>query len=485
MQIRKFATGLVSLTSIILVAFACQKSDAISSITVSPGEDLADLAYSAPEGMTIYLKPGVYRMQMIRPRDGQTFIGQDGAILSGAMVLTDWDQEDGLWVVDGLPDPLHRSGYCDEGYELCTYREDMFVDGVLYRRVDDKSKLGPGLWYGGDNKAYIQINPEGRLIELGVTPAAFTGKAQNVTIKNIIVEKYASEAQQGAIQGTQSTGWQVIDVTARWNHGGGLSPGKSMIVQGGSYSYNGQIGMVGEGDGAVIENTEISFNNYANYNWGWEAGGTKFWRTDGMTIRNNCVHNNYGPGLWTDIDNINILYENNVVFANDGDGIKHEISYKATIRNNFVGLNGKGKDNWLWGSQILVQNSSDVEVYENVVEVPISFGNGIGLIHQKRGDGAHGPWVTTNVKVHDNLIVYLANRGGTGLVTDFDHEVFEKDLSNKFDRNTYVLTNRDQRFWRDNDGDATMYNLGDSPMEKEGKIVIETRKGKVVQCDVK
>ena len=51
------------------------------------------------------------------------------------------------------------------------------------------------------------------------------------------------------------------------------------------------------------------------------------------------------------------------------DGIKHEISYDAIIRNNIVAGNGGSFDEWLWGSQILVQNSSNVEVYGNFVEV--------------------------------------------------------------------------------------------------------------------
>ena len=68
-------------------------------------------------------------------------------------------------------------------------------------------------------------------------------------------------------------------------------------------------------------------------------------------MRDSCVHHNAGPGLWTDFDNIHTLYEGNTVFLNGEDGIKHEISYDATIRNNVVAANGQSKDNWLWGSQ--------------------------------------------------------------------------------------------------------------------------------------
>ena len=47
-------------------------------------------------------------------------------------------------------------------------------------------------------------------------------------------------------------------------------------------------------------------------------------------------------------------------------------------------------DNWLWGSQILIQNSSNVKVYRNLVEIAADFGNGIGVIYQDRREEAHG-----------------------------------------------------------------------------------------------
>ncbi|MPY74222.1 MAG: hypothetical protein GEU87_08165 [Alphaproteobacteria bacterium] len=477
--------SIVAVTGLPLMAFGCQQIDAQNSISLKPGDDVQAAVASAPEGAEFHFAPGIYRMQMIKPKNGQKFIGKPGVVLSGAKILDNWKPLGATWAVSGLPEPLHRSGECDEGFDLCSYREDLFVDGKLYQRVASLSRLSPGKWLAEDDKVYLRTKPAGRKVEIGLAPYAFAGNAENVTIRNLVIEKYATEAQHGAIDGSEGKGWQVIDVVARWNHGGGLYPGKNMVVRGGSYSYNGQIGMVGEGDGAVIDGVEIAHNNWANYNWGWEAGGTKFWRSDGLVVRNSCIHSNNGPGLWTDIDNINILIENNTVFGNDGDGIKHEISYKATIRKNFVTNNGKGKDEWMWGSQILVQNSSDVEVYENTVEVPAKFGNGIGLINQERGDGAHGPWVTTKTNVHDNLIVYLGNRGVTGLVTDVRIEQFNNDHSNFFNRNTYVVTREDQAFWKDMDGDATWSNLRDSHMEKDGKLIVERRSPTKVKCGSK
>ena len=70
----------------------------------------------------------------------------------------------------------------------------------------------------------------------------------------------------------------------------------------------------------MLENSELSYNNTAGYNWGWEAGGTKWTHTDGLIVRNNYVHDNYGNGLWTDGSNINIVYEGNVVEDNYGAG---------------------------------------------------------------------------------------------------------------------------------------------------------------------
>ena len=299
---------------------------------------------------------------------------------------------------------------------LPVQREDLFFNGRLYQRVASLEDLGPGKWFYDDRSAYVVDDPSGQLVELGVTPAAFHGDAASVVIKDLIVEKYATNAQEGAILADEGRGWRIANVTARWNHGAGLSFGPETEVAGGSFSYNGQLGIRGAGgEGSRIEGVEIAFNNYAGYSPWWEAGGAKFLETTGLIVQNSCVHHNQGRGLWTDYDNRNTLYEGNIVFSNANDGIKHEISYDAIIRDNIVAANGSDYDNWLWGSQILVQNSSNVEVYGNLVEVAADFGNGVGIVQQDRGEGAYGPWHAVRNAVHDNTIVHLGSPARTGL----------------------------------------------------------------------
>ena len=124
--------------------------------------------------------------------------------------------------------------------------------------------------------------------------------------------------------------------------------------------------------------------------------------THNLIVRGNLVHHNYGPGLWTDVDNIDTLYEYNEVSDNDDAGIFHEISYRATIRNNTVSRNGFGYHPWLWGAGIQVAASRDVEVYGNVL---IDNAQGIAALQQNRGTGLYGPRQVVNLYVHDNTII--------------------------------------------------------------------------------
>ena len=48
-----------------------------------------------------------------------------------------------------------------------------------------------------------------------------------------------------------------------------------------------------------------------------------------LTFKSNYVHDNGGPGLWADTNNINTTFDGNTISNNWGPGIYDEISYNA------------------------------------------------------------------------------------------------------------------------------------------------------------
>jgi hypothetical protein len=179
-----------------------------------------------------------------------------------------------------------------------------------------------------------------------------------------------------------------------------------MHVVGNNIHHQGNLGLAGSGKSVLVKDNEIAYNNTAGFAPGWEAGATKFAATDGLVVQANYIHHNHGAGLWSDVNCINTLYENNRVEDNDWRGIIYEISYKATIRYNIFRRNGFNLPlarAWsVDGAGILISNSRDVEVYGNTIE---NNKNGIGGIQTDRGSGTYGAHLLANLSVHDNTIV--------------------------------------------------------------------------------
>jgi hypothetical protein len=419
-------------------------------VTLSPTDNIQQAVNAAPEGTTFALQAGVYRMQSIVPKNSDIFTGTGTVILNGSQVLS--FQLDpagsGLWVAKAIASSTIQ-GSCQSAYPLCGYVQDLFIDNVLQTPASNSQGLAAGSWYfdRSNNAVYVPGNPSNHVVELGMTTNAFSGSASGVQINHLTVEKYAVPAQNGAIGATQSgTAWIVDHVESRWNHGAGIELGAGSQITNSFIHHNGQLGIALGGINCVASNNEISWNNYAGFSTGWEAGGSKFWATTNLAVQSNYVHDNNGPGLWTDNNNVGTLYENNTVINNASTGIQHEISYNAIIRNNTVKGNGNSPSVVsLWqGSQIMVQNSSNVEVYGNTVEVPSVGGNGIGLMNQSRGSGTLGPWVAANNYVHNNTVVYLGAGGYSGIVDDTGGN---SAVGNQFDYNHYTLQNGGSKHW--------------------------------------
>nr|MBA3710275.1 NPCBM/NEW2 domain-containing protein [Planctomycetota bacterium] len=368
-------------------------------------------------------------------------------VLSGARLLTAFSRSGSLWVATGQTQQGQVYGEPQPGFDGATYPEDLFIDDRPLRHVTALAAVAPGSWYFdyAADAIYFADDPTGRTVETSVTRLAFWGTSGGVAIRNLRIEKYANQPQVGAIGGQfHGADWTIANCDVRLNHGLGIGMGDRGHAARNHVHDNGQMGIGGNGADLLVEGNEIDHNNFARINPGWEAGGTKWALTQRLIVRGNFSHHNGGPGLWTDTDNIDTLYENNRVEDNENEGIVHEISYRAVIRGNTVLRNGWGDwagRGWLWNAGIGVHASPDVEVVGNTLRGNF---NGIVGIQQGRGAGAYGPYLVQNLNVHDNLVVqetvpasgYLS---ASGIVQDVGDTAVFTSRNNRWTNDTYYL----------------------------------------------
>ena len=263
---------------------------------------------------------------------------------------------------------------------------------------------------------------------------AFSGDADDVVISGLEIVDYGTPTQFGSVY-VSGSGWLVEGNEVHGSTGAGISVrdgggvARNNVIRNNRVHHNHQLGMAVTGTvGTLVEGNEIAYNNWlVEYDWGWEAGGTKFWATEGLVVRGNWSHHNNGPGLWADTDNTGTVYEDNVVEDNTANGIFHEVSGSAVIRNNVLRRNGFEHAAWLWGGGIVIAASGDVDIYGNRLEGNF---NGISLVYQDRPDGHP----LQGVHVWNNTLI---NTGMSGAATDAaDDSIFYAD--NWFDDNTYI-----------------------------------------------
>ena len=286
-----------------------------------------------------------------------------------------------------------------------------------------------------------------------LTAYCFRGTSPGVVIRNLEIKRFVNDVQFGAIRcgghnmNESISGWQVINCNIHSNIGG-IRIGSNMLVSGCKLNDNKQIGITGIGDDTLVEYCEIARNNEALfYDPGFEAGGSKFVLTNRHIARRNFVHHNGGPGLWTDIDNDVTLYEENLVEDNGQQGIFHEISWAAIIRNNTVRRNGFLAPTYAYGAGIFCSASKDVEAYGNLLK---DNWNDLSAVMQNRGTGKYGQFRVENLYYHDNTVIKtfkptpdVNGNGGyaAGMMVDFDNAVTFGSRNNRWENNKYYMLN--------------------------------------------
>jgi Right handed beta helix region len=209
------------------------------------------------------------------------------------------------------------------------------------------------------------------------------GNQSGVTIEYLTIEKYKPDADAAAINQEANTGWKIQYNTITLNvPGAGLMAGAGNVLKDNCLTRNGQYGfqssdvdgfgrdsLTGGPYDVTVEGNEISYNDTCDFSGllnnpaiGWknhdpvpaqyrnpecgtvvgdgDQGGFKLWQTNGVTIEDNYIHDNWGPGGWADTDNANTTWTWNTITDNEGEAIIEEISYNFSITNNRIADNG-------------------------------------------------------------------------------------------------------------------------------------------------
>ena len=308
---------------------------------------------------------------------------------------------------------------------------------------------------GGGEKAALDGGNAGSYAVYG--DSASPGPA-HVTVRGFVIRNFNSPLQSGAIQDANGRGWVIQGNHITDNAAAGVWTGDGVRVLNNLIDHNGQEGFGAHGNGGLYQANEIAYNNFnLAVDPTWEAGGGKAWGTRDLTFRNNNVHDNGGPGLWADTNNIDTTFDGNTVSNNSGPGIDEEISYNPTIINNTVTDNGMPSSpgggqrlGWGWDAGIQLRgsgalsSSSPALIEHNTVTNNY---NGITLLQSpqpnacnaRNGEGAYGPCLVRNVLVENNAITM--SRGWTGGAQDgTDNSIFTSRNNQWIDNNYCVAS---------------------------------------------
>lgn len=319
------------------------------------------------------------------------------------------------------------------------------IRGGIHRRQSIRPK---------DNMSFVG-EPGAVLDGEGATPQAIVAHgARNVTVRGVRITNYVPPNLGGAVDGVDSHGWIVENNEIDHNSNGsartyGLFVGSGWRVSNNRIHHNGWQGITGWNCvDTVIEGNDVYANPPAPFDDPvGDTANIKLYGCGRITIRNNEIHDGPKKGIWVDRSQPDITIEGNRVVNHGDAGIWYEVSYRGSIRGNYVenaGYLSRYSSGWLRGGGIQITNSPDVSVLENMV---VNSLNGIiGLQATGYYDGKHGPSELRNLLVQGNTVVMP--RGQSGIASNTDSNAVYDSWNNRFVNNRFETSSATPFQWK-------------------------------------
>ena len=381
------------------------------AVYIGPTDDAENIVASSPPGTFFVFQSGVhYEQGRIVPKDGDTFVGESGAVLDGRRPLPPPSalgegryRYDDVFPVDDL-EVILRPGtsamenrcyapgvndigvtttpiaYC--GHEREVYRPEMLFDGdERLRHVNEKDDVVAGsdsFHYDADGGTLTVgrrlsaplFTSRDSAFRFGFDYGEYVG-ARNVRIEGLVIRGYANRVLKGAIEAMGSYDLRVSGVVARDNHGPGIRVGSGSVVTDSLFVGNGDTGVSSATDTGTLNfnDNEVRENGWLEVHRGFQRGGVKLVSVRNAEVSRNYIHGNQGTGLWIDAESDNVLIRYNRIESNNNAGLHFEISRGGDIHHNLFARNRRpenGTPEPVYGNVVL-DNASDTTFADNTL----------------------------------------------------------------------------------------------------------------------
>jgi hypothetical protein len=318
-------------------------------------------------------------------------------------------------------------------------RDAVYIDGVSQTHVSATNVQNPAgvtptagqytmVNYGSDRRIVLGTNPSGHFVEVVVlqhwfAPMNQSLPSQAINLDGIEFRQVASNYNGNyGVEMGYSNGY-VRNCTFRDVYGSALSygptPGLVNIYNNWFYMCGASgIQLSGASNVRVMRNWFVqTSNSWCGINPGDVSAGVKSVGGTGIVFEENFVGQNYGQGLWTDIDVQFVTFRRNVLWDVFGTGIAFEICENGLIDGNIC----IRTPNWAWTSGVYpagaIHSSTSryVEIRNNFVfgfirDIYITW-----LGTSRSADKPVGGMV--QVTCHDNVVIQrqaVADNSGLG-----------------------------------------------------------------------
>lgn len=461
-------------------------NDSNSGSQSSPFRTIRKAFEEVDQSGTIDIAEGVYYEGELILRTGGTSsrhltikgAGPTKSIIKGSKVVNNWTSVgNNIWKISNWSTNSQQLFVNGEPYQQIGVQNGWHTNN--YGGVPLLPPVGSGygdlvtnsFYYNSNSdemfiKVPSQMNPNDQLVELSTENFVFSGESSYVTIRELGF-MHCNGTHTGARSKLVDLGPRNYTIeNCRLTYGDFVNlnaSGLNHTIRNNEILYAGDLGVdMNNGpfsynqpaQNTLVENNRISYNNYRGFYAHWHTGGLKIIPAiRKVTIRNNLVEHNDGPGIWFDRPLGENIIEGNTCIGNLK-GIFYEIGepvttvpFGAVICNNLV-IGSRQQGIYVAASSdVTVQNNTVVNCWagivlhgmprtfyslkNNTVKNNIIHGGSVGDLILYKGDK------TGNNQVDDNFYVTGVSAEGStarstirvGVVTGNGYNINYRDLN--------------------------------------------------------